>query len=497
MIDQLLMGFAAILTLNNILFIMLGIATGILFGVLPGVGGVTALAMLIPATFYLPPVTAIAFLIGITKGGTSGGAIPAILINAPGDPANVATARDGYPLAQKGKPVKAMRMALYSSVFGDCCSDIVLILLAAPFALVALKLGPAETTSLVILALTMIASLSARNLLKGLIATTFGVFLSTIGLDPANGVERMTFGVVALFDGISLNAIAIGPLALSAVVSQLFDLWRARGDDIKRFPVFDRKKQALTFSEFISCWRTLFRSAYLGTFVGMLPGLGATLAGFLGYSLAKRASKTPEKFGKGHLEGIAATEAANSAVMGACLIPTIALGIPGNLAAALLIGAFIIHGITPGPFMMIQHGDLVYSMFAAMLVANMAHAVIGRFGSPIWVLALKAPMGIILSVVIILCAVGVYIPAPSLFEIGMMLAFTGLGYIMRKLAFSIVSFFMGFMLGPMLEHSLRQTINLYGSLSVLFTEPIALICMLITLYVIWRSYMAAKKEKHA
>ena len=370
-------------------------------------------------------------------------------------------------------------------------------MLAAPFALVALKLGPAETTSLVILALTMIASLSARNLLKGLIATTFGVFLSTIGLDPANGVERMTFGVVALFDGISLNAIAIGPLALSAVVSQLFDLWRARGDDIKRFPVFDRKKQALTFSEFISCWRTLFRSAYLGTFVGMLPGLGATLAGFLGYSLAKRASKTPEKFGKGHLEGIAATEAANSAVMGACLIPTIALGIPGNLAAALLIGAFIIHGITPGPFMMIKHGDLVYSMFAAMLVANMAHAVIGRFGSPIWVLALKAPMGIILSVVIILCAVGVYIPAPSLFEIGMMLAFTGLGYIMRKLAFSIVSFFMGFMLGPMLEHSLRQTINLYGSLSVLFTEPIALICMLITLYVIWRSYMAAKKEKHA
>lgn len=496
MIEQLLMGFSAILTPSNVLFIMLGIATGIIFGVLPGVGGVTALAMLIPATFYLPPVTAIAFLIGITKGGTSGGAIPAILINAPGDPANVATARDGYPLAQKGKPIKAMRMALYSSIFGDTCSDMVLILLAAPFAVVALKLGPAETTSLIILALAMIASLSAKNLIKGLIATTLGLLLSTVGLDPANGVERMTFGVVALFDGISLNAIAIGPLALSAVISQLFDLWRHQGGEVKKFPEFDSKKQGLTFAEFISNWRTLLRSSYLGTFVGMLPGLGATLAGFLGYAMAKRASKTPEKFGKGHLEGIAATEAANSAVMGACLIPTIALGIPGNLAAALLMGAFIIQGITPGPFMMIQSGDLVYSMFAAMLVANVAHLAIGRFGAPIWVLALKAPMGIILSVVIVLCTVGVYIPSPSLFEVSMMLLFTGLGYIMRKLSFSIVSFFMGFMLGPMLEHSLRQTINLYGGLSVLFTEPIALVCMLITLFVIWRSFQVTKKEKH-
>jgi putative tricarboxylic transport membrane protein len=212
--------------------------------------------------------------------------------------------------------------------------------------------------------------------------------------------------------------------------------------------------------------------------------------------MARRSSKTPEKFGKGHLEGIAATEAANSAVMGACLIPTIALGIPGNLVAALLIGAFMIHGITPGPFMMAQHGDLVYGMFAAMLIANLFHAVIGRFGSPIWVMALKAPMGIVLSTVIVLCAVGVYISNPSIFEIGMLLVFTGLGYIMRKLAFSVVSFFMGFMLGPMLEHSLRQTINLYGSLTVLFTEPIALVCTLVTLFVIWRSFKAIKKEKY-
>ena len=492
MVEQLLAGFSSVLTVSNILFIILGISTGILFGVLPGVGGVTALAMLIPVTFYLPPVTAIAFLIGITKGGTSGGAIPAILINAPGDSANVATARDGYPLAQKGKPVKAMRMALYSSVFGDACSDGVLILLAAPIAAIALQFGPAEKTSLVILALTMIASLSGNNLIKGLLATVLGMFLSTIGLDPVNGVERLTFGVIDLLDGISLNAVAIGPLALSAVMSQLFELWRGKTGVGKEFPQFDSKKQTLKASEFFSNWKTLLRSAYIGTFIGMLPGLGVTLAGFLGYSWAKRSSKTPEKFGKGHLEGIAATESANSAVMGACLIPTIAMGIPGNLAAALLIGAFMIHGITPGPFMMTDHGDLVYAMFASMLVANIFHLVIGRLGSPVWVRVLKAPKGLILSSVIILCAIGVYIPSSSVFEVGLMLAFTGLGYVMRKLSFSIVSFFMGFMLSPMLEHSLRQTLNLYGNLTVLFTQPIALVCMLMTLFVAWRSFFVKK-----
>jgi len=494
MLEQLVLGFAASFTITNMLFIMLGIITGIVFGVLPGVGGVTALAMLIPVTFYLPPVTAIAFLIGIMKGGTSGGAIPAILLNAPGDSCAVATTRDGYPLAQAGKPIKAMRMALYSSVFGDTCSDVVLILLAAPFAAVALKFGPAEITSLVILAVTMIAALSGQNLTKGMIATTLGVFLATVGLDPANGSARMTFGVIALYDGISLNAIAIGPLALSAVVSQLFDVWRNPADRSSSFPKFDKKKQALTFSDFKSCFPTLIRSSYIGTFVGMLPGLGATLAGFLGFAMAKRASKTPEKFGKGHLEGVAATEAANSAVMGACLIPTIALGIPGNLAAALLIGAFIIHGITPGPFMMAENGEIVYSMFACMLMANLVHAIIGRYGSPIWVQALKAPKGIILSAVIILCVVGVYMPALSKFEVGLMLFFTGLGYIMRKLSFSIVSFFMGFMLGPMLEHSLRQTITLYGSATVLFTRPIALIFMVITLFIIWRIGVQGKKS---
>ena len=487
MLEQLIVGFGAAFTVTNLLFIVLGVAVGILFGVLPGVGSITALSLLIPITFYLPPVTAIAFLIGITKGGTSGGAIPAILLNAPGSSENVSTTRDGYPLAKSGKPVKAMRMALYSSVFGDFCSDIVLILLAAPFAAIALNFGPAEITAVVLLAFTLIAGLSGRSLAKGLAAAALGLFLSTVGLDPEDGSPRMTFGVVDLYDGISLNALAIGMLALSAVVSQMFDGWRTSAGAAASLPKFDSRQQAIAWPEFRACLRTLVRSAYIGTFVGMMPGLGVTLAGFLGYGAAKRASKTPEEFGKGKLEGIAATEAANSAVVGSNLIPTIALGIPGNVAAALLIGAFMIHGITPGPFMMKQHGDMIYAIFASMLMANAVHILVGRFGIPIWVAVLRVPKSIVLPCVTVLCIVGVYIPSASFFEVGLMFVFAGLGYFMRKTGFSIVSLFIGFLLGPMLEHTLRQTMILYDNdIFVLFTRPIALPFMLLTLFFIWR-----------
>ena len=486
-LTQLVAGFQSAFTLWNLCFIILGIIIGIFMGVLPGVGSLTAIPVLIPITYYMEPVTALAFLIAITKGGTSGGAIPAILLNAPGSPENVATARDGHPLAKKGKPVKAMRMALYSSVFGDCASDTVLIALAAPFAAIALLFGPVEISAIVVLAFTLIAGLSGNSLSKGLAAAAFGVFLATIGLDPEDGTQRMTFGIIDLYDGISLNAMAIGLMALSSVLSQLLDVWGSNGNSGSKPATYDRALQAIHWHEFRACIRTLFRSAYIGTFVGMMPGLGVTLAGFLGYGAAKRASKTPEEFGTGKLEGIAATEAANSAVTGANLIPTIALGIPGNVAAALLIGAFIIHGITPGPLMLQTNGELVYALFASMLIANLCHLVIGRFGIPIWVQATRVPKTIILPIVTVFCVIGVWIPSNSIFEIGIMFAFAVLGYVMRKTGFSIVSLFIGFLLGPMLEHTLRQAMVLNdNNVLVFFTKPLALPFTILTIFFIWR-----------
>jgi putative tricarboxylic transport membrane protein len=489
MIEQLIIGFQTALTLNNLLFIFCGIALGIIFGVLPGLGSVTAIAIMIPVTFYMSPMSAIGFLVGINKGGTSGGAIPAILINAPGTPESTATARDGYPLTQKGMPEKAMKMALYSSVTGDMFSDAVLILLAAPFATVALMFGPAEITSIIFFAFTLIAALSGRSLVKGVTAAAFGVFLSTIGLDPVTSGQRMTFNVIDLYDGISLNSLAIGTLALSSVLSQLFDLRRRSKADTGpiRFSDLDREKQRLTFKEYSGCFKTILRSAFIGTGVGMLPGLGVTLAAFLGYGAAKRASKTPEKFGTGALEGIAATEAANSAVVGSNLIPTIALGIPGNIVAALLIGAFMIHGVTPGPMMMQAHGHLIYAIFASMLMANVAHVIVGRIGIRIWGQITRVPQAIVLPIVFPLCIAGVYIPSYSLFEVGLMFAFAALAYVMRKTGFSLVSLLIGFLLGPMLEFSLRQALILYkGDWTIFFSKPIALVFMCLTVAFLWR-----------
>ncbi len=484
---QLIAGFGAALTFWNLAFVVFGVAIGILFGVLPGVGGVTALSILIPVTFYLEPVTALAFLIGITKGGTSGGAVPAILLNAPGSSENVATARDGYPLAQQGKPVKAMRMALYSSVFGDACSDVVLIFLAAPFAAIAILFGPVEISALVLLAFTLIAGLSGQSITKGLLAAAFGMFLATIGLDPEDGSQRMTFGIISLYDGISLNALAIGLLAMSSVLSQLVDEWRPHDNPKPAVTTWEKAAQRVHWHEFRACLRTLFRSAYIGTFVGMMPGLGATLAGFLGYGAAQRASKTSEKFGTGHLEGIAATEAANSAVMGSNLIPTIALGIPGNIAAALLIGAFTIHGITPGPFMLMTNGHIVYALFASMLMANLVHLLIGRAGIPIWVMALKVPKVVVLPLVTVFCVIGTWLPSNSLVEIGFMFGFGILGFVMRKTGISIVSLFIGFLLTPILENSLRQAMVLNDNdLTVYFTNPVALPITLLILFFVWR-----------
>lgn len=488
MIDGMMAGFAGALHPLNLLFMIIGVSLGIIVGILPGLGSVTALSILIPVTFYMNPLVAIAFLVGVNKGGTSGGAVPAILLNAPGTPEAAATALDGYPMCRKGQPVKAMKAALYSSVFGDTLSDILLILVAAPFATFALRFGPAEFTAIVLFSFTLIAGLSGHSVIKGIIAAFFGLFLSTVGLDPVDSSSRMTFDIVELYDGISLNALAIGTLALSSVIQQIFALRRNGGTAQETVSqTFDRQANKLRPSEFWSHWPTLIRSALIGSGIGMLPGLGVSLAAFLGYGSAKRASKTPEKFGTGHIEGVMATEAANSAVVGANLVPTIALGIPGNIAAALIIGAFMIHGVVPGPFMFEQHGDLIYGIFASMLICNGFHLLVGRLGINIWGYITRVPKNIVLPIVIVLCIVGVYVPTQSLFDVGLMLAFAGLGYLMRSTGFSLVCFVIGFLLGPMFETSLRQTMLMYKSdLTVLLSSPIALIFVIMTVFSLWR-----------
>ncbi len=477
MLEQLLTGFESALTLTNMAFIVAGITLGIIIGAIPGLGSVTAMAVLIPITYYMTPLAAIAFLVGVNKGGTSGGAIPAILLNSPGTPEAAASALDGYPMAQRGEAQRAMKFALYSSVTGDMISDVLLIILVVPFAAIALQFGPLEFTSVLLFAFVLLAGISGDDPLKGLTAITFGVFLSTIGLDPIDSTARMTFDNVNLFDGLPIAAVAIGSLALASVVEQMFDLWRDGGDQTRaQSRQIKQTNTKLPAAEFLSHWKTIIRSALIGSGIGMLPGLGVTLAAFLSYGAARKASDDPASFGKGNPAGIIATEAANSAVVGANLVPTLALGIPGNIAAALLISAFIIHGIVPGPFMMVMHGELIYALFASMLMANGVHLIIGRLGIPVWAWVATAAKPLILPPVLVLCIVGVYLPGQSMFDVSIMLGFAGVGLLMRRTGFSVVCLVIGYLLGGMFETSLRQSLLLYKSdYFAIINSPISLV----------------------
>jgi len=323
-------------------------------------------------------------------------------------------------------------------------------------------------------------------------AAVLGIFLSTVGLDTEASTPRMTFGEIELEDGVSLLALVIGMLALSEIMIQIEDrrITRAAGGD-EEINAFDKstphEDRIVTGPEFRASFKTMMRSALIGTVIGAIPGLGSTLAGFLGYGAAKRASKNPEEFGKGALDGIAGAEAANSATVGANLIPTLALGIPGNLSAAILISALIIHGLTPGPLIFEQHGEVLYGLFGAMLVANFFNLFIGQAGLRLFAWVLSLPNQFIHPVIVLLCFSGAYLITQSMFAVGLMVGFAILGYIMRKLDFSIVAFIIAFILGPMTEDALRQTMVLFGDEpELLLQRPIALLFFALTVISIWR-----------
>ncbi len=499
MIEQIVEAFIAALTIGNLIAIAGGITLGIMIGAIPGLGSVTAMAVLIPVTFYMSPLAAIAFLVGVNKGGTSGGAIPAILLNSPGTPEAAATAMDGYPMAKRGEAHRALKFALFSSVSGDTISDILLIVLVVPFAAIALQFGPLEYTAVLIFAFALLAGIAGDSPLKGTIAIFIGAFLSTVGLDPVHSTQRMTFDQVELYDGFSLPALAIGALALSSVLLQLSDLFRAGG---RESFVVDQavggKAGALPFREYISYWQTITRSSLIGSLVGMLPGLGVTLAAFLSYGAARRASPRGDNFGKGEPEGIIATEAANSAVVGSNLLPTIALGIPGNIAAALLIGALVMHGVVPGPFMLRMHGELIFALFASMILANGIHLAIGRAGINLWVRFARIPRGLILPPVILFCMIGIYLPAQSLWDVSVMFVFAALGLVLHRTGFPLVCVVIGFLLSDLFETSLRQSLLLYQERYwEMLLSPVAMIFLLLSAAVMARSVLRKARRQTA
>ena len=329
-----LAGFGDAFTLYNLAFVLLGVTLGQMVGAVPGIGPIMAMAIAIPFTFGLDSLPAIAFLVGVNKGGLVGGAVPAVLMNTPGTPDAAATALDGHPLAKQGKPLKATKMALFSSITGDTFSDIVLITVSAPLAILALKMGPIEVAALMIFAFSILAGLIGNSLTKGVIAAAFGVLVASVGQDPEHYTPRLIFGYWDVFDGLPLPAVAIGMLAMSEILHRMPLAHGGVQSAIETNDTGNPDDRRVTWAEYWSCRFTLLRGATIGTILGAMPGIGSTAAAFMSYAMTKASSKEPETFGKGNIQGIAASESANSAVVGSNLIPLLTLGIPGSVGAA-------------------------------------------------------------------------------------------------------------------------------------------------------------------
>ncbi len=481
----------------NLLFVLGGVVLGQFVGALPGIGPVMAMAIAIPFTFVLDPLPAIAFLIGVNKGGLVGGAIPAVLINTPGTPDAAATALDGYPLSKRGKPLKATKMALYASVTGDTFSDIVLITVAAPLAVVALKTGPVEILALMIFAFSIIAGLVGDSIVKGVIATALGILCATIGLDPEHSTPRLYFGFFELYDGLPLAAVAIGMLVVAEILRRLAAMQGEMRPPLPRKDTQVAADRRVSLAEYWGCRFTMLRGAAIGTVLGALPGIGSTAAGFMSYAAAKQASKDPESFGKGNIHGIAATESANSAVVGANLIPLLTLGIPGSVSAALIISAFMIQGIQPGPLLFEQQGRLIYGLFGAMIMANLVNFWVGQLGLRFWVRVVRAPESIVFSTALLLCIVGVFMSTGGLFGVSIMLIAAAVGYVMHAFGYSVIIFIIAFFLGSRFELSLSQAmVILDGKPARLIEHPVALgLLLLALLSIYWLGVRAPRKQR--
>lgn len=475
MIDSLLTALTLVLTFENLAFACLGLVVGFVFGAMPGLGANVAIGLLIPFTFYLDPMVAIVCLLAIGKGASFGGSVPAILLNMPGTTQAAFTAIDGYQLTRRGQSKKALHMGLYASVFGDLVSDLTLILVAAPLAMVALQIGPPEYAAIIFLALLVIGAMVGSAPLKGLISAGIGLALGTVGRDLYTNIERFTFGIRNLDDGINIIPLLLGLLVFSEVLVQLRRAVIGTDDHTLGALRYDPQAEPLRAREFRKHLPVLLYGSGIGTVVGAIPGLGATVGAFLAYSEAKRTAPPDEPVGKGSLRGIAAAEAGNSAGTGANLIPLVTLGIPGNIEAALVLGAFMIHGLTPGPFLMQQQAPLLYAIFISLILANLLLLALGFGFLRLARYSLKINPRILLPIILVVTAFGTYAATRQLFDVMLMFAFGLVGYAMRRLGFSPIPMLIAFLLGPILEDGIRRSLLLSGGdVMIFFQRPIAL-----------------------
>lgn len=469
---MLLDAFQALFDIWILLAMTCGIAIGVIIGAIPGLGPSLAIALLIPVTFTMQPIPAMLLLLGVYQGAIFGGSISAILLNVPGTPSAAATAIDGFAQARQGKAGRALRLALYASVFGNVFSCLVLMALAQPLAAVALDFGPAEMAVLMVFALLVIVLFGGGSRLDALIMVLVGVCASTVGLDPISGAPRFTFGSFAMENGFQLIPVLIGLFAMSEVFVQL----REKGESKAAETSLPELRPAHV--SLLEMWRmrvTLLLSSVIGTFVGILPGIGSTVPAFMSYNLARSRSAHPEEFGQGADEGIAASEAANNAVTGGALVPMLALGIPGDAVTAVILGAFMLQGLAPGPFLFRDYGTEVYAIIEALLLSAIPTVIIGLLLFRLAVHVIRIRPRHLFPAITILAIFGAYSVNNNLFDVWIMLGAGILGYLFRRSNFPIPPLLIGLILGTPLEQSIRQALLTSGSSYAIFVgSPIAI-----------------------
>ncbi|WP_252313191.1 tripartite tricarboxylate transporter permease [Sinobaca sp. H24] len=492
--DGILSGLQLALSIEGILFVLLGVMAGTFIGMMPGLGPISAIAIMIPLTYSMDPTIALVLMAGVYYGAVFGGSTSSILLNAPGIAGTVATSFDGYPMAQKGQAGKALAIAAIASFTGGTVSVVLLMLFAPLLSSVAIVFGPPEYFALMILGLTAISSLSDGSTVKALIAAVVGIMAVTIGIDSQTGTARFTFNNPNLLEGIDFLVVALGLFALAEICNLIIN----RKDKIKGNENIGSLK--LSKSDYKEMAGPMTRQSFLGFILGVLPGAGATIASFIGYITEKKIAKNPEEWGKGAVKGIAAPETANNAATSGAFVPLLSLGIPGSGTTAVLLGALLVLDVQPGPLLITDRPELFWGVIISMYVGNIFLLVLNLPLIPYIAKVLAIPRPLLISLVIMFSMIGVYSISFNTFDLYMLLAFGVLGYFMRLFSFPAAPLILAFILGGMMENSFRQSMTIANNdLSIFFTRPIAVsllgVALLAFVVPLWQAMRNRRKSK--
>lgn len=466
-------GFSVATLPINLLFAFIGCVLGTLIGVLPGLGPAAGTAILIPITFSMEPISAIIMLAAIYYGAMYGGTITSVLVNVPGEAASVITCFDGYQMAKQGRAGPALGIAAIGSFIGGSFATFALMVVALPLASFALRFGPPEVFALLVVGLSLVTGLAGRSLLAALVMTFFGLLLAMIGMDPVRGAPRFTFGIQDLYDGVGFIPVVMGLFGVGEILlsmehpvleiikTKLTDLWPSRKE-----------------------WKVsvgaIGRGTIIGFFLGLIPGIGAIIPTFMAYVLEKKVSKHPEKFGTGVIEGVASPETANNAYANAAMVPLLTLGIPGSPTLAVLMGAFIIHGLTPGPFLFKERPDVVWGLIASLYLGNVILLILNLPLVGLWAKLLEIRYQYLYPGILLFCILGAYSLNQSVFDVLLMVLFGVLGYVFRKLDWPLAPTILALILGPMMERSLRTSLEMSGGdLWIFFQRPISAVLLIL------------------